>query len=109
MQCFARMFPWQGLTHDLGGNIHPRKAVVGHVQHVVAPYDTQVGHADFTVLYFHFMRLDGRFWSINFMACLYTLFTVKPNSRIITSPGADAPKRSMPITSPWSPTYLHQP
>src|ERR1043166_9558570 len=35
--------------------------------------------------------------------------TVKPYSRITTSPGAEAPKRSTPITSLSSPAYLHQP
>src|SRR6476661_2890746 len=33
-----------------------------------------------------------------------TSSTLKPNSRRFTSPGADAPKRSRPSTSPASPT-----
>ena len=45
-------------------------------------------------------------------ARLHTLSTVKPYSRITTSPGAEAPKRSTPITSPRSadvamPTLRH--
>ena len=42
----------------------------------------------------------GRSRSRRATARLHTLSTVKPYSRITTSPGADAPKRSTAITSP---------
>src|SRR5579863_7472607 len=38
-----------------------------------------------------------------------TFSAVNPSSFITVGPGAEAPKRSSPITSPFEPTYFHQP
>src|SRR5687767_7250900 len=45
----------------------------------------------------------------NARARTQTFSTVRPYSRSISLPGADAPKRSTLSTSPESPTYLRQP
>src|SRR5512147_2927300 len=47
--------------------------------------------------------------SANCFAAAVTVSTVKPNFSAITEAGADAPKRSMLMTRPLSPTYLCQP
>jgi len=44
----------------------------------------------------------------NAFAAATTWSTVKPKWGISASIGADAPKLSMPITTPSSPTYLRQ-
>src|SRR5208337_1801010 len=45
----------------------------------------------------------------NFFALAATFSAVNPSSFITTGPGAEAPKRSNPTTSPLVPTYFHQP
>ncbi len=49
------------------------------------------------------------YFSSSFVARAYTLSALKPSSFSTVGPGADAPKRSSPITSPCRPTHFHQP
>ena len=50
------------------------------------------------------MNIQIRSYPNRARALLHTFSAVKPYSRITTSPGADAPNRSTPSTSPPSPT-----
>src|SRR6185437_12966460 len=52
---------------------------------------------------------DFRARSTSALARLATLSAPKPSSSRTFFPGAEAPKRSSPITSPCRPTYFHHP
>src|SRR5580700_1448319 len=52
---------------------------------------------------------DFRARSTSALARATTLSTPKPRFLRTMAPGAEAPKRSRPMTSPWRPTCFHQP